>query len=223
MPSDTELLSRAVALDAKTWQLYTLRRAPGCSSSTASMAAEQIDAAQVQARAALSHIVSSEASDELRRLGIGVLRVDEKDPLAYPYFAIFDERSKQVEVNGRLIFRLARYLRQLDWQDETGALASWSGGSVSEVESTILSIALWHEVFHVIEAAGVLETRSGPLRGLRARAQERRLREARAEVAAVEVSRVCSGVEFSPVVLELAIALMVGDQATVLSALAEVS
>ena len=84
-------------------------------------------------------------------------------------------------------------------------------------------MALWHEVYHVLDTDGKLPPHPAPPKGFFAKGRARRRQEGRAEVAAVELSRVCTGVPFAPVVLEFAIAALAGDQTTITSALAEIS
>ena len=222
-PSDGELLAQAAARDSQEWQLYTLRRAPGCASVPADEAAEQIAAAGLRAKAALELVSPGPAAHQLSALGVQARRVVEENPLGYPYFAIYDERSREVEVNGNLIFELARFLAKVSFPQDARVLADWCARPVPEVEAAIREVALWHEVYHVLDTDGKLPPHPAPPKGFFAKGRARRLQEGRAEVAAVELSRVCTGVPFAPVVLEFAIAALAGDQTTITSALAEIS
>ena len=222
-PSDGELLAQAAALDPQVWQLYTLRRAPGCAAVPVAEAAEQIAAARLRARAALEMVSPGPAAHQLSALGVSVRRVAEDNPLGYPYFAIYDERSREVEVNGNLIFELARFLAKAPFPSEARVLAEWCARPVPELEAAIREVALWHEVYQVLDTGGKLPPHPEPPKGFFAKGRARRLQEGRAEVAAVEVSRVSSGLPFAPVVLEFAIAALAGDTDTIRSALTEIA
>jgi len=208
-----ELLHRVRETDPVAWLAWTLRKSGPARRLPAADRLALIERGIRSAADADEAFRGISVRDALASEKVPVADVEEPEPTAYPYLAVFDEATRSIDVNVRLLARLEEWWAGPDADPSLVVEARELAGRVTEV-------ALAHELFHVHEAAHrPPQGRAGVFK----RYRQLQLDESVAEVGAVAFSQAKAGLECSPVVFEFAIALMLDSPATVLRALQEVS
>lgn len=192
--SHRQLMERALAKPAADYEAAVLRREAMFGRAGADEQREALDRAAELATTALAVLRRDHGQrpveDYLEPLGVKLIEVTEKDPFAYPYFGIYDQKRRTIELNTKLVKAVEGYLTEL------GLPHLVDDGQVRR-------LAVAHEIMHRLEPA--------PVRyGWRQRHLARR-DEAVGEVAAVQFSQALADLPHSPCVYEVAAGLAGGN------------
>lgn len=188
--SHRPLMERALAKPAAEYEAAVLRRVAPFRAAAPAEVAEALGRAHQLAESALAELIATHGRRSVDEyadaLGLKLVDVVEKRPFAYPYFAIYDQKHRTVEINTKLISAVVDFLTGLGLPH----LVS---------DDQVRRLALAHEFMHRLEPAP-------QRRGWRRRGEEQR-QEAVGEVAAVLFSQQLLELPHSPCVYEVAVGL----------------